>query len=166
MSNENDNESTESTPSRKISAKTVWGKVKKTDIPEKGVKVLFTVIGQAMGVRKGEGEYGAWIALVGTFEAVNTDTGEVFVGPECFLPEPFNSMIANKLQGEGAVHAIDFAFEVGIKAAPADDLTRVPYEFTCKPLQDPTQADPLLALRGRIPKRLAGPNTAGKGKGK
>jgi hypothetical protein len=148
MSDENDN--TDSTPSRKLSAKAVWGKIKRADIPEKGVKPLFTIIGQAMGVRKGTSEYGEWTALVGTFEATNIDTGEVFSGPECFLPEPFNSMIANKLQGVGAVHAIDFAFEIGIKAAPADQPTRVPYEYTCKPIQDPTAGDPLKALRGRV----------------
>jgi hypothetical protein len=158
-----ENEMAESTPSRKISAKTVWGKVKRSDIPEQGVKVLFTIIGQAMGVRKGEGEYGPWVALVGTFEAVNAVTGEVFAGPEAFLPEPFNSMIANKLQGEGAVHAIDFAFEVGIKSAPNEDTTRVPFEYTCKPLQDPSKADPLAALRGRLPKALPAPKAkAGK----
>lgn len=153
----------EVTPARKLSPKTIWGKVKRVDIPEKGVKPLYTIIGQAMGVRKGEGDFGPWVALVGTFEAVNTDTGEVTAGPECFLPEPFNSMIANKLQGEGAAHAIDFAFEVGIKAAPEDDPTRVPYEYTCKPIQDPTAGDPLKALRSRLPKLLVAPKAkAGK----
>lgn len=157
-------ENTDSTPSRKISAKTVWGKVKRADIPEKGVKPLYTVIGQAMGVRKGEGDFGPWVALVGTFEAVNLETAEVFSGPECFLPEPFNAMIANKLQGEGKSHAIDFAFEVGIKAAPEDDPTRVPYEYTCKPIQDPTAGDPLKALRGRLPKLLSAPAKVKAGK--
>jgi hypothetical protein len=104
------------------------------------------------------------VALVGTFEAVHAETGEVFAGPECFLPEPFNSMIANKLQGEGAVHAIDFAFEVGLKASASEDTTRVPFEYTCKPIQDPSQADPLKALRGRLPKMLASPAKAKAGK--
>jgi hypothetical protein len=74
-------EAQETTPLRKINAKTVWGKIKNDDIPEKGSKPLFRVIGQAMGTREGDGDYGEWVALVGNFEAVNLATGEVFAAP-------------------------------------------------------------------------------------
>jgi hypothetical protein len=140
---------------RKLSAKTIMGKIKKDWIPEKGSTPLFQVIGQTYGIREGEGEYGKWTALVGTFEAINLKTGEFFSGPECFLPEPFNSMIANQLKGEGAVKAVDFAFEVGLKP-PGPDST-VQYEYTCKPINDPKQGDPLKELRARLPKFAALP---------
>lgn len=156
------NAQTESTPlelenRRKISAKTVMGKIKKDWIPEKGTKPLFQVIGQVYGTRKGEGDYGPWVALVGTFEAVNLITGEAFTGPECFLPEPYNGMIADKLTGEGRVNAVDFAYEIGL-TPPGPDST-VQYEYSCKPIHDPTAGDPLKALRSRIPRfaQLTGP---------
>jgi hypothetical protein len=146
-------------PTRKISAKTVMGKIKRDWIPDKGSVPLFQVIGQCYGVRKGVSDYGEWIALVGTFEAVNLKTGEVFAGPECFLPEPFNGMIAEKMQGANAANAVDFAYEIGIKP-PGEDST-VAYEYTCKPIHDPRAGDPLKELRARIPRfaALAAPST-------
>jgi len=162
----------ENTPLRKISAKTVWGKIKAEHIPEKGSKPLYRVIGQAMGTREGDGDYGDWVALVGNFEAVNLETGEVFDAPQCFLPEPFHSAIVKKVSAEGTI-AVDFAFEVGVKA-PGPDAT-VRYEYTCKALADPSKADPLAALRSRLPALPPPPkkegeesadDAAGKGGGK
>lgn len=149
---------------RRITAKTVMGKIKKDWIPEgKGTTPLFQVIGQAYGTRKGEGDYGPWVALVGQFEAVNLKTGEFFSGPECFLPEPYNGMIVDRLTGEGRANAVDFAYEIGLKA-PGEDST-VQYEYTCKPIHDPKAGDPLKELRARLPKFAALPAPDGEGKG-
>lgn len=150
MNAQTEGASPELNPTRKISAKTVMGgKMKKDWIPEKGSKPLFQVIGQAYGIREGQGDYGKWTALVGTFEAVNLITGEFFAGPECFLPEPFNSMLANKLKGPEKVNAVDFAYEIGVSPPGPDDT--VQYVYTCKPIHDPTAGDPLKALRSRLP---------------
>jgi hypothetical protein len=137
---------------RKISSRTVMGKIKKEWITAKATP-LFQVIGQAYGTREGNSDYGKWTALVGTFEAVNLITGEIFAAPECFLPEPFNGMLAGKLNGASKVNAVDFAYEIGVKE-PGPDAT-VQYEYTCKPIHDPTAGDPLKALRARIPKFAA-----------
>jgi hypothetical protein len=139
---------------RKISSRTVVGKIKKEWITPKATP-LFQVIGQAYGVREGNSDYGKWAALVGTFEAVNLITGEAFAAPECFLPEPFNGMLVRQLTGSDKVNAVDFAYEIGVKE-PGPDAT-VQYEYTCKPIHDPTAGDPLKALRARIPKFAALP---------
>lgn len=164
MNAQTENTTPELEARRRITAKTVMGKIKKDWIPEgKGNTPLFQVIGQAYGTRKGEGDYGPWVALVGQFEAVNLKTGEFFSGPECFLPEPYNGMIVDRLTGEGRANAVDFAYEIGLKA-PGEDST-VQYEYTCKPIHDPKAGDPLKELRARLPKFAALPAPDGEGKG-
>jgi len=81
------------------------------------------------------------------FEEINS-TGEIFQAPQCFLPEPFHSAVVKKISADGTI-AVDFAFEVGVKA-PGPDAT-VRYEYTCRPISDPSKADPLAHLRARLP---------------
>jgi hypothetical protein len=152
---------TDPTPLRKISAKNVYGRIPPP--PEKGHKPLFQVIGQATGIRETEKDFGdgprASIGLVGTFEAVNLETMEIFQAPECFLPEPFASAIGNQFKGEGERPvAVDFALEIGIKAPSEGQNVR--YVYTSKPISDPTQGDPLKELRKRLP-ALAPPSENG-----
>jgi len=139
-------QATEKTFIRKISAANVCGKI--PNPPEKGVQPLMQVIGRASGYRTGEKDHGdgprPWYGLTGVFEAVNIETGEIFNAPECFLPEPFGSAISNQLK-DGA-QSVDFAFELGITTGKN---TR--YEWSVKPLSDPSEADPLDSLRGRVP---------------
>jgi hypothetical protein len=173
---------------RKVQAKNVIGNVKRF-LPELGkdgdptgaVTPLFQVYGHANGTRRGEGDNGPWVALEGRFEAVNitkdaegnTD-GRVFAGPECFLPEPMQSMIAGELEktepetGDDGkpvmidgkpkmrrvVDSLEFAFEIGVKRTK----TPIGYEYTTKPLIKHGGADPLADLRKKIP-ALAGPTT-------
>ena len=145
---ENQAVATERTYIRKISAANVCGKI--PNPPEKGVKPLLQVIGRASGYRTGEKDHGdgpkPWWGLTGVFEAINIETGEIFNAPECFLPEPFGSAIANQLK-DGNAKSVDFAFELGIK----DTDKNVRYEWVCKPLADPSESDPLDSLRGRVP---------------
>lgn len=161
---------------RKISARHVVGNVRAIAPREnqdgslpRDVVPLFRVFGQASGVKSGESDNGPWTGLTGRFEAVSLvpdpDTGEIkgdsFTAPQCFLPEPTNSMIADELKREDAngkrvVESLEFAFEVGVKAAK----TSIGYEYTCVPLMERAGADPLSALRDKIaalppPKRPA-----------
>lgn len=150
---------------RKISARHIVGNVKAIaprenedgSIP-KDIIPLYRVFGQANSVKKGESDNGPWTALVGRFEAINIvpdkETGEIngstFVATQCFLPEPTNSMLADELlreeDGKRVVESIEFAFEVGVKAAK----TSIGYEYTCIPLIERAGADPLAALRERV----------------
>lgn len=139
----------ETTAIRKISSKTVVGKI--PNPPEKGVRPLWQVIGQATGVKAGTTQFGEFQALVGVFEAVNVETGEVFEAPQCFLPEPQNGAIATKLLNGNAT-AVEFALEIGIKAPGAGSQQR--YEYTCKTLREAGESDPLDGLRRKLPALL------------
>ena len=139
---------------RKISAKSVCGRI---EAPKKAVK-LFTVFGIATKVKTGQSDYGPWTALVGQFEAVNAETGEIFQAPQCFLPDPMNSMIAEQLEecdedGNRVTQSVQFSVDVGIK--PSD--VPVGYEYTTKTVVESDNADPLAALRDASAKALPAP---------
>jgi hypothetical protein len=139
---------------RKISAKSVCGKI---EVP-KSAKKLFVVFGHAQKTKSGTTDYGTWTALVGRFEAVNTETGEVFQSPQCFLPEPMQSMITVSLEeldddGNRVTNSVQFSIEVGIK--PSD--VPIGYEYTTKEIVEADTADPLAALRDASKDALAAP---------
>jgi len=139
---------------RKISAKSVCGKVEK---PKKATP-LFTVIGIASKTKSGQSDFGPWTSLLGQFEATNIDTGELFIAPACFLPEPLNSMIAASLEetddeGKQVNRSVQFAVEVGYKP----NETAIGYEYTTKEIVESDQADPLAALRAEAKKGLPAP---------
>lgn len=139
---------------RKISAKTVCGKTEK---PEKAT-ALFIVGGIANKVKTGDSLYGTWTALIGQFEATNISTGEVFVAPQCFLPEPMNGMIAASLEqvdedGKRLNASVQFAVEVGVKKSD----NQIGYEYTAKEIMKSDAADPLASIREKIAKALPAP---------
>jgi hypothetical protein len=139
---------------RKISAKSVCGKM---SAPKKATP-LYVVLGIATKTKSGQSDFGEWTALVGQFEATNMDTGEVYQAPQCFLPEPLNSMLAESLNelddDENRVNAsVQFAVEVGFK--PSD--TPIGYEYTTKEIVEADTADPLAALRDASAKALPAP---------
>ena len=141
---------------RKISAKTVCGKIEKP-VPVKG-KPLFIVGGIANKVKTGDSQFGTWTALVGQFEATNIDTGEVFIAPQCFLPEPMNGMIAASLEmvdedDKRINQSVQFAVEVGVKFAE----NQIEYEYTAKEIMKSDAADPLASIREQISKALPAP---------
>lgn len=151
-----------STLIRKVTAKAICGKM---SVPEKA-KRLFSVFGIATKTKSGSTDYGMWTALVGRFEAVNIETGEVFEAPQCFLPEPLNTMIAEALEqtetetdDEGVETetrvntSVGFSVEVGIK--PSD--VPIGYEYTTKENVKADTADPLAALRDQTAKTLPAP---------
>ena len=143
---------------KKISAKNVM----ETRIkPPEEATELFKVFGIARGTRSGEGDNGPWTSLIGGFEAIRTHDGKVFKAPQVFLPEPVNSLMAEKLREE-SVNELQFAVVVGLK--PSD--TPIGYEYTCSTIVDADDADPLAALRDQVFKALEAPKETAKGTGK
>lgn len=131
---------------KKISAKTIVGTV---TVPEKATP-LYTVIGIANGIKSGMSTYGEWLALTGQFEAMNLESGEAFVAPQVFLPEPLNGLIAAKIRTpdeNGQPVSVRFAVEVGVKPAK----TTMGYEYTVRELVDASENDPLADLREALP---------------
>jgi len=150
---------------RKVSPKTVMGKVER---PTKATK-LYTVIGVAHRTRRGDGDNGPWVSLIGRFEAVNIITGEVYSAPQCFLPKPMDEVLAFQLEemepmtdSDGKVlldaddnertkrvtDSVQFAFEISVKP----NETAIGYEYVTAPIVEPGGADPLADLRKQLPK--------------
>jgi len=131
---------------KKISAKTIVGDVSP---PEKAT-ALYTVIGIANGIKTGNSTYGEWLALTGQFEAVNLETGEAYVSPQVFLPEPLQGLIAAKVRTpdeNGKMPSVQFAVEVGFKPSKST----FGYEYTVRELVDSSDNDPLADLRKALP---------------
>lgn len=128
---------------RKLSAKTIIGKI---DPPEDAVD-LFTIYGSATDVKSGESAYGQWDCLVGKFEAVKMDTGEMFASMQCFLPEPMGSMLVNRVRELEDGEKVEFAVVIGVKPC---DRGSTGYEYTCKPVVEPEATSELSALRDLV----------------
>ena len=139
---------------RKISAKSICGKI---TAPKKATP-LYVCLGIATKTKSGQSDFGEWTALVGQFEATNISDGVVSQAPQCFLPEPLNSMLAESLMelddDDNRVNSsVQFAVEVGIK--PSD--VPIGYEYTTKEIVEADTADPLAALRDAAVKSLPAP---------
>lgn len=142
---------------RKITVKGVYGPVPRPAKGEKPVTIM-QVLGTVTGIRELEDKYKPGqitCALRGNFEAVNAETGEWFNAPECFLPEPTQSMLAEAIRkGEENVQ-----FVVSIIVKHSDKS--VGYEYVTMPHVKPTGVDILANLREALP-QLSGPTIKGK----
>lgn len=140
---------TDTTIRRKITVRDVWGKIdrpKEGDLP---VEIMH-VIGVAEGTRYGEDKFNAgqqFVALTGRFEAVNVKTGEVTIGPQCFIPEPMQSLIASELANTDT-EGVKFAVSISYKYSN----TPIGYEYIVKPLVEFSGVDPLADIRKMLPK--------------
>lgn len=144
----------------KITSKTIGldlDVIKTTEAP------LYRIVGIAIGLKKGIGNYGDWEKLVGQFEAYVFATGKSYISNEAFLPSVANGLIAAQISGENSV---EFAFEVGGKPTGKSDGSGQGYEFTVKSLIESSEASPLDALKSaanftsapelEAPKKVAG----------
>lgn len=125
----------------KISMKTIGADV---EASKEGPIALAHVLGIAKGVKTGQSTYGDWTAFVGSFEAVNLETGEIFRAGKCFLPEIATSLLAGALTD---AETVQFALEIG--ARPAKNA--VGYEYTVTPLIGPSESDELSMLKKALP---------------
>lgn len=140
---------------RKLSAKQVMGDIRDTVAEmrvakETGTRALYSLIGMAHGVRSGESDNGPFCALLGSFEATNYSTGEVFQSGQCFVPRAVEDVMIASLragQKEDKGASIQFGIEVGVKLSD----TPIGYEYTVRNLVKTTNADPLASLRAAMP---------------
>lgn len=119
---------------KKITAKDLFGKVEK---PEKET-FLFRVIGIATGFKTGEGTYGPWVKLTGSFKAIRFDTGEEVRSNAAILPDIANDLIYEQIKSPD-IDQVQFAFDIGVK--PSDSPTG--YDWIAKPLTEISENDPL-----------------------
>lgn len=150
---------------RKLSAKTIMGNVRKHVSAVEGENIsLFSIMGMTHGIKDGTGDNGPWVAFLGTFEAVNYITGEISRGGQAFVPKALEDILVATVreQQKGDSNAsVQFAIEVGVKT---NSVLAIGYEYTVKSLLKMSGADPLEALRARLPPppklRLAAPIAA------
>jgi len=124
--------------------------IKKISIAKLGAKPskvepteLIRVWGIATGTVTGESQFGEWVALVGSFKAVNLSDGEVFTSSKCFLPSVASDYLVQYLKnGESS---IEFALQ--IDSVPSE--TAIGYEYVVKPLLEVDEPKALTELEAR-----------------
>jgi hypothetical protein len=135
---------------RKITNKVLYSKHgEKPQLPtdDSGKKAdtlyLGTVFGIARGIKTGQTDYGPWTKLVGQFEA-HTHDGRTVQSPECILPEPMQTMLAESLADDNT-ESVQFA--VHVRMNKADNPNG--FEYSAETVVDSGRADPLADLRSK-----------------
>ena len=148
-------------------------------------KALAHILGKANGYKTGSTTYGLYDKFHGEFEAVNLETGEIYVGSNLLCPPIMEALIKDALKNAGAeggrignkaAHEIDvegkdtespvlFAFELGVKPTAKKDGAREVgsgYEYTVKLLTPAKRSDALESLRAisQQPRQVALPGPA------
>lgn len=133
---------------RKLSPDTILGTDRKR--PAEAV-YLYRIAGRVSSFETGSTQYGEYTELIGDFQAMRFDTGESFVGNNCFLPAGIGELIASKLkQNPGA--AIDFVYDVGLKPAKStkpEDANK--YEYIVSNPADDGKSNPLFQTMIKLP---------------
>lgn len=134
---------------RKITVKTVIGDVKKLvsggSITENNTPVM-RVLGHVTDLKGGQSDFGPWVALLGTFEATNLLTGEVYAASKALLPSIISELVEAQLAHaqKGDTDA-SLQFAVDVTVCP-DDSVAIGYTYGVIPLIQKA-ADPLDNLR-------------------
>jgi hypothetical protein len=135
---------------KKISVKTVIGGPAKIRSLHDGP--IMRVFGMMRGTQSGEGENGPWIALIGNFQAINMETGEIFAAAKCFLPGAAGDIVVeawnNSQDGENPAENMKFAFDI---KKFTDDGSAVGYQYSAVPLIEASEADPLAEMARALP---------------
>jgi hypothetical protein len=134
---------------KKLGANQILGNVKKVVqehcAKDKDTYQAYSIYGTTNGIKTGTSQFGEWTSFIGTMEAVNHVTGEMFAAVVCFIPEPLCSLIKAALADNDNV---EFAFTVTVKRR--DDL-KEGYEYLVVPHKQAQEADPLEKLRLLVP---------------
>lgn len=115
---------------KKISTKTLVGKITRDLIPAKGTLYLFRIIGNAVGTKIGESTYGGFIGFRGNFKATVIADGTEVRSAVAYLPAMATDLLLAAVEGNEANGGVQFAFDVGIKAGD----TPTGYEYVVTPL--------------------------------
>lgn len=130
---------------RKITIKTVCGKIDFEDVQKAGVLPLMDVYGVATRAKPGSTDLGAFVAFLGQFRATNLRTKERFESAKIILPKFLEESLYGALPEEGG--QVQFAFRLSAKYNK-DVATK--YEYQAKSLIKPAESDILAALEGQV----------------
>lgn len=106
---------------------------------------VMEVMGVVTGVQTGTTSFGDFMKLVGSFEATNLLTGEVFVSGKCILPSVINDLVAGQVRPDTK---FAFAFVIGIE----EDDNAIGYKYNFQPLVKIEGDKALDSLRAEISK--------------
>lgn len=147
---------------KKMSVKSILGNVlaafavnETTKQPNLGdKKVLFRVFGIANSSKTGTSNFGEWTSFKGLFEAIILETGEVLRSSDLFLPEVATDallpVVAKNVEDGG--NGVRFAMDIGaVIVADRTNPLVMKYEYTCAPVIDVAQDDPLAAFKAVLP---------------
>jgi hypothetical protein len=131
---------------KKLSIKTILGR--KPKAPAEGkIDWLCQIIGVATGVKTGNSNFGDWTALMGSFQGLNMETGDISRSGQCFLPDVALNLITAALLNKDA-RGIEFAFNIGVKE---DSKSTTGYVYVCEPVLEASENDPLEMLTKKLP---------------
>jgi hypothetical protein len=119
----------------KISAASVYGKIKISAIPEEGELAIMRIAGIASGTKSGQSTYGEWFSLTGQMAATNAATGEIFIGSNAFVPGAMGDALVNALetaQKEDARATLKFSLDISVKRSPRNPEEK--YEYIVRPV--------------------------------
>lgn len=119
----------------KLSAASVYGKIKVADIPAEGELPIMRLAGIASGTKRGQSTYGEWVSLTGQMAATNAKTGEIFVGANGFVPAAMGDALVTALeaaQKEDANATLKFSLDVSVKRSPRNPDEK--YEYIIRPV--------------------------------
>ena len=131
---------------KKISYKTVCGKVNRREIPEGGAIKVMRVIGQATDIKSGNSDYGMWNSFLGNFEATNVRTGEVFRSGQIFLPGTAENLLMGAVKGAAGA-PVAFGFDISVVDSPDSQIS---YEYGVESIMDVSETDPIALLKQQM----------------
>lgn len=154
---------------RKISPKSIIGNVKALAKKYKnGERVeLYTVIGSCTDIKTGTTAHGDYVGFIGSFEAVNLLDNKGYTSKECFIPEPYSSVLHDAVKNEiaesakngGEIKTVDFALKILIEI---DENQSTGYIYHSESLLEMTPTSALDHLRGAMQSVLDAPRTTAK----
>lgn len=115
------------------------------DHPGETVMPLCTIVGRASAFEPGSSDFGPYIKLLGQFEGVNAESGEVIVSGTAILPGAANDLVYGTLRGameQGG--SIEFAFRIGLVK---DETLAIGYRYAVEQMIAPSTSDPLADLK-------------------
>jgi len=130
---------------KKITPKTVLGKIKSIAHDLTETTPVMRVVGIARGLSTGEGDYGSWVKFKGDFSATNLLTGDVFRSPACILPGIAGDLIESAVM-DSENNGVEFGFDITLE--PSD--SPVGYEFSAIPLLETKEETPLDSLMALV----------------
>jgi len=146
--------SAEMRPLKKLTPKTVLGKVSNLALPLGSETPVYRVIGIANSMTVAESETGSIVKFKGDFYAVSLVNGNKFVSSVCVLPGDATKLAEEALIGLNS-GSIEFAFDVMLQTF-CDSSS---YEFASLELVSPRKASPLDALLSMVGESYKLPGT-------